>query len=135
MTSAEPLAGISPRAIRDVRPRDLIIRFAFGAVVSAVAAVLAIVIDPRFAGIFMAFPAILPATLTLIEEEGSERKAKDDDVGAILGAAALVLFGGLTWWLVPKLGAAPALVIAIGGWLIAAVTLYLGLRIVRSRQR
>lgn len=134
MSTGEPLAGISSSGLHDVRPRHLVIRFAFGATVSAVAAVLALVVDPRFAGIFLAFPAILPATLTLIEEEESTQEAKHDDVGAILGASSLVVFGAITWWLVPEVGAAPALAVASVGWLVAAGAQYLALRLVRLRR-
>lgn len=134
MSTGEPLAGISSGGLHDVRPRHLVIRFAFGATVSAVAAVLVLVVGPRFAGIFLAFPAILPATLTLIEENESTWEAKDDDVGAILGTSSLLLFGAITWWLVPAVGAAPALVVASVGWLMASGAQYLALRLVRLQR-
>jgi uncharacterized membrane protein (GlpM family) len=117
--------GFSLRPLREVRARDLAIRLTFGASVSAVAAVAAIVAGPRFGGLFLAFPAILPATLTLIEKEEHERKAKDDDVGAVLGAVALVPFAGLAWLLLPRIGAPLALLTAVGGWLVSAFALYL----------
>ena len=58
---------------------------------AAIAAIVSLVFEVRIGGVFLAFPAILPATLTLIEKEESRRKAEDDDVGAVLGAAALIL--------------------------------------------
>jgi Protein of unknown function (DUF3147) len=125
-----PPIGFSLRAVRKTHPRDLAIRLTFGAAMSAVAAVAAIVVGPRFGGLFLAFPAILPATLTLIEKQERQKKAKDDDEGAILGAAALVPFAFLGWLLLPRVGAPLALLIAAGGWLLSAVALYLALRLV-----
>ncbi len=123
--SKAPPIGFSLHALGDVHGRDLTIRFAFGATMSTVAAVTATVAGPRFGGIFLAFPAILPATLTLIERQEREQKAKDVDVGAILGAAALIPFAWLSWLLIPRIGSILALLAAIGGWLVSAVTLYL----------
>lgn len=124
-----PSIGFSLRSVREIRARDLAIRLTFGATMSAVAAVAAIVVGPRFGGLFLAFPAILPATLTLIEKQEHKKKAKDDDVGAILGATALVPFGFLGWLLLPRLGALLALLIAAVGWLLSAIALYLALRL------
>ena len=53
------------------------------------ASVVSILAGSEPGGILLAFPAILPATLTLIEKEEGERAAEDFDVGSILGAAAL----------------------------------------------
>lgn len=124
---------MSLSALRDARPRDLVIRFVFGFTVSAVAAVIGIVINPRFGGVFLAFPAILPATLTLIEKEKSKRQAEDDDIGAVLGAAALIVFAAIGWWLFTRIGAPLALTIAAAGWLAAAVLMYLVLQAITRR--
>jgi len=72
----------------------------------------------------LAFPAILPATLTLIERQESKEEAEREDVGAILGAAALVVSALVGWQLVPRLPAAAALAAAGVGWLVTALVLY-----------
>jgi len=126
----QPAVGISLSALREVPRGDLAIRFAFGAGISSIAAIISYVFGARFGGVFLAFPAILPATLTLIEKEESKRKAEDDDIGAILGAAALILFGGLAWWLIPTIGAPGAIAVAVFGWLSAAALFYAVLRVV-----
>lgn len=133
MSLAKAKVGLSLSGLRDAPPRDLAIRFVFGLTVSAVAAVIGIAVNARFGGVFLAFPAILPATLTLIEKEQSERKARDDDVGAVLGAAALILFAGLGWWLFGQIGAPLTLTAAAAGWLIAAVLMYLLLQAATRR--
>jgi apolipoprotein N-acyltransferase len=129
MTAPRHPINFSFGSLRESQPRDLIIRFAFGAAISGLAALVTIAVGPRFGGIFLAFPAILPATLTLIEKEEGERKTRDDDMGAILGAAALILFGWLAWSLIPRIGAPLALVIATVGWVAGALSLYVALRL------
>ena len=75
--SAEPMeprpgivAGIDLGKLREVVPRDLALRFAFGAGISIIAGLAGLLVSSRFGGMFLAFPAILPATLTLLEEVG-----------------------------------------------------------------
>ena len=79
------------------RLSDLLVRFGFGAAISAVAGLVSVFAGSEPGGILLAFPAILPATLTLIEKEESERQAEDLDVGSILGAAALAAFAIVVW--------------------------------------
>jgi len=73
--SAEPMeprpgivAGIDLGKLREVVPRDLALRFAFGAGISIIAGLAGLLVSSRFGGMFLAFPAILPATLTLLEK-------------------------------------------------------------------
>ncbi len=126
---SEPLFGVSLASVRKVPFRDIALRFAFGAAISAIAGIVSIVFGSRVGGVFLAFPAILPATLTLIEKEDSTKDAEGDDVGAILGAAALILFAVIGWRFFPRLGGAVTLVIATVAWLAAAIALYLCLRL------
>lgn len=132
--AGEPAIGLRPGALRDIPSRDLLIRFGFGAAISAIAAWVAIVAGSGPGGILLAFPAILPATLTLVEREEGERKAEDLDVGAVLGALALAPFALVIWQYVDT-GSAP-LVLALGtiAWLVASVLLYLGFRCVHYRE-
>lgn len=129
----EPLAGASLSALRDVPLGHLAIRFGFGAAISAIAALVTIEGGPRLGGVFLAFPAILPATLTLIEEQESKRAAVDDDVGAVMGAAALAVFACLIWVLMPRLGAAATLAGAAASWVAAAAALYIVFRSFHAR--
>jgi hypothetical protein len=63
------LPGVQPAKLRQIRPKDYLIRFALGAAVSIVAGILSKTISARFGGAFLAFPSILPASLTLIQEK------------------------------------------------------------------
>ncbi len=113
----------------------MLIRFGFGAAISAVAGIVSVVAGSEPGGILLAFPAILPATLTLVEKEESERQAEDLDLGSILGAAALAAFAVVVWQYM-GVGSAPlVLAAATAAWLIAAVVLYLGLRLAMVRRR
>jgi len=132
--AGEPAFGVELGALRHVPRRDLTIRFAFGAAISAAASIIGLAAGARVGGIFLAFPAILPATLTLLEKENSKRSAENDAVGSVLGAAALAVFGLIAWLLVRRSGAPIGLAAAAFGWLAAAVVLYLALReVVRRR--
>jgi hypothetical protein len=111
--------------VKDVPPRDLLIRFVFGAVISVIAGAVSIGVGPRAGGLFLAFPAILPATLTLIQKEHSKRKAKDDDKGATLGGVGLVAFAGVSYVLLRGHAAWVALGAATLVWLAVSVGLYL----------
>lgn len=128
-----PAFAIRLRDLREVPRRDLYIRFAFGAGISIAASIIGLGAGSRFGGIFLAFPAILPATLTLLEKENSKRTAKNDVVGSVFGAAALIVFGLLTWLLVGARGAPIGLAAASLAWLATAVLLYLSLRSVVRR--
>ena len=54
-------------ALRSVQPRDLAVRFAFGFGVSVAAGIVTLALGSRTGGLFLAFPAILPARLILLQ--------------------------------------------------------------------
>jgi hypothetical protein len=117
--------GTQLTEVRRIRPRDLLVRFAFGAATSAFAGALTIAFKPRVGGVFLAFPAILAATLTLIAEEEDKARAREDARGAVVGAVALALFAAIG--VVGFERIAPPLVLAAAGaaWALGAVGLYL----------
>jgi hypothetical protein len=119
------LFGIDLSGLADVRRRDVTIRFAFGAAISVAAGLVALAFGARIGGVLLAFPAILPATLTLIEQEEGESKAEHDDDGAILGAVGLMAFGAVGWWATRHHGAAVGLAAASSAWVLVSVLLYL----------
>lgn len=107
------------------RPRDLLIRFAAGGITSIVSGALTIAFGPRVGGIFLAFPAILGASLTLIEEQEGSVDAREDSRGSILGACAMALFAIAATLALGHIGGAIALLIASAIWVVAALSLYL----------
>jgi hypothetical protein len=115
---------LSLEDLRGIKGRDYVVRFAFGAVISVVAALVAQATSPRFGGVFLAFPAILPASLTLIQEKEGTRDADRDAVGAVLGGLGLSVFGVVAEGLFGRIPSPLVLVVALAGWTVAALGLY-----------
>ncbi len=111
--------------LRQAKPKDYVIRFAFGGLVSVVAALIGHWTTPEFGGIFTAFPAILLASLTLIgKREGDEPSAEDAEGGA-LGAIALTATAAVITLTLTRVAGAVSLAGALGVWLILSLLLYL----------
>lgn len=111
--------------IREVKPRELGIRFVAGATTSVVAGLVTLGFGPRIGGIFLAFPAILAASLTLIEQEEGTAEAREDARGAVSGGLAMALFAAIAAIAFGHLSAVLALVWAAVGWFLGAVGGYL----------
>jgi hypothetical protein len=126
----EPV-GIDLGALRKVKPAELAIRFAFGAGIALIAGVVGIRFGPRVGGLFLAFPAVLPASLTLLEKKDGRDKADVDALGAVLGSCGLVAFAVAMVVGLPLLGAVPAMAVAGVVWVAVAVSLFLRLRAMR----
>lgn len=99
---------------RETKWHEYATRFALGGTITALAGIIAKEAGPIVGGLFLAFPAILPASLTLIEKHEKERKeqagltgrhrahlaAAIDSVGGGLGSLGLLAFAFLAWvWL------------------------------------
>lgn len=110
--------------VRELRPRDVFIRFIFGAVTSAVAAILSIAFGARAGGIMLAFPAILAASLTLIANADGMKDAREDARGASAGALALGGFALVTATLFGQLPGAAVLAVAAVAWTLVAIAIY-----------
>ena len=110
--------------LRSLAWRRLGIRFSFGAAESLVAGLVGMWFGDRFGGLFLAFPAILPASLTLIERTDGRVKADTSTVGAALGGVALILFGVTAHRLLSAWPAMLALGTAAVVWAASAVTLF-----------
>lgn len=92
------------------------IRFLFGGFVTAAAGLVAQHYGPVIGGFLLAFPAIFPASATLIEKHEMQRKqekgmagaargrqaASVDAAGSAMGSVGLVLFATIVWRLLPN---------------------------------
>lgn len=105
-------------------PRGMAVRFVAGALTSVVAGVLTLVFGPRVGGIFLAFPAILVASLTLIQKEEDRAEAREDARGAIVGGVALTVFALVFTAVIAHGDGGVALAAAAGAWIVVALGLY-----------
>ncbi len=117
---------------------EFVVRFAFGGAVTAFAGLVAHRFGPAIGGLFLAFPAIVPATATLIRKREKEKKeraglegaergreaAAIDIAGAAMGGFGLAAFSVICWLGLPKKPTALALVGATVTWLIVAVSVW-----------
>jgi hypothetical protein len=130
-TSNEPLGGIELGALRKIRPREPVIRLAFGAFASLLAGCITLVFGARAGGLFLAFPAILTAGLTMIEKKDGRSAAVHDIEGAVLGAAGLAAFAIVVEQALQRTSLGWALALALGAWLATAFALYLAVELTR----
>lgn len=119
--------AIQGSRVREVKARDLVIRFAAGALTSVGAGIVTLIFGPRPGGILLAFPAILAASLTLIEKEEDSAEAREDARGAVIGGLALAAFAGIAALTFGHLSPAIALLVATAGWFIGAMGSYFAL--------
>jgi nicotinamide-nucleotide amidase len=117
--------GIRAHRIGGLPLGQLAIRFAFGAAISIIAGVVTLLAGEKVGGILLAFPAILPAALTLIERDSGTSAAVSDVRGASVGALAMVAFALTVMSLAQRIPVPAALVLAAVVWTVAGVGLYL----------
>jgi hypothetical protein len=117
---------------------EYLLRFLFGGAVTAVAGVIAKRFGPGIGGLFLAFPAILPAAATLIAKHEREKKeqagldgskrgraaAGVDAAGASLGSIGLVAFAIVVWRELPNFSLPIVLILATLAWLVTSVSLW-----------
>jgi Protein of unknown function (DUF3147) len=131
-------AKIDFSSLREARWMQLTARFAVGGAVTACTGLVAQHWGPVIGGLFLAFPAIFPASATLIERQQIEKKQRAgmgggvrgrkaaalDAAGAVFGGYALACFGCVAWLLLPRHPAALALGLSGLAWLCVAVSLW-----------
>ena len=89
--------GIDPRGLKKTGVAEYAVRFLFGGTVTATTGLIANHYGPVIGGLFLAFPAILPASLTLVKKHDGRRHAADDARGAALGTMGLAIFALFVW--------------------------------------
>ena len=100
------------------------LRFAFGGAITVLTGLLSKWSGPAVAGMFLAFPAILPASLTLVKQHDGRKKAADDARGARLGAIGLVAFAVVVGLAANSWAAAAVLAVATLAWLGVSLALF-----------
>ena len=123
-----------PSGLRQTRWYEYLVDSVLGGAMTVVAGLIAARFGPVVGGLFLAFPAIFPASATLIEKHVRERKEKAglpggrrgkeaaalDAAGATLGSFGLAAFGLVIWMLIVR-SPALALTLAAVSWLAVAM--------------
>ena len=117
-----PSLGLN--GLRQITWSEHLVRFAFGGAVTVATGLIAHAFGASFGGLFLAFPAILPASLTLLKQHDGRVQAVEAAKGARIGATTLVLFAAAAAWIAPRYGMFPALATASVLWVIAASALW-----------
>ena len=136
---------VDPSGLKQTKWHEYALRFVAGGVITVIAGVIARKWGPGIGGLFLAFPAIFPASATLIEKHERQRKqerglhgeergadaAAIDALGAAMGSVGLVAFAGICWWLIPRYPAPWALGGATVAWLLVSFSIWT----IRQRRR
>jgi hypothetical protein len=125
---------VSPEKVKTHRFGDYAVRFLFGAAIALIAGLIGMALGPKVGGAFLAFPAILPASLTLIQKKEGKDEAAIDSAGAVLGAIAMIVFAVLVAITVSAWGPVPSVLVALAVWLVVAVGLYFAVALVFERE-
>jgi len=125
---------VDPSGLKQTKWHEYALRFIAGGIITVIAGMIARKWGPGGGGLFLAFPAIFPASATLIEKHERQRKQKKglhgeergtdaaaiDGLGAAIGSIGLVAFAGICWELIPRYRAPLALGTATIAWLLVS---------------
>jgi hypothetical protein len=122
-------------AFRQTTVLEYTLRFLFGGAVTATAGIIANRFGPGVGGLFLAFPAIFPATATLLEKHQKEkrgpsgaRRARNlvglDAAGAACGGVGLIVFAVVVWLFLPRYGALEVLTGSCVAWLLVSFVIW-----------
>ena len=126
-------------SLKGIKPHEWAVRFFFGGAVCVVAGLVAKCWGPEIGGLFLAFPAILPAGASMVEAHEKKHKARVgldgtmrgrvvaglDAAGAALGCLGLAGFALVCWLCLPRISTAAVLALATVVWLVLAVSAWL----------
>jgi|ERR1700719_3063504 len=125
-------------ALKKTKWYEYAVRFLLGGSVTVVAGLLAKHYGPVFGGLFLAFPAIFPASATLVDKHERQKKQRAgipktmrgrqaaglDAAGAALGSLGLATFAYIIWKLLPAGNVAMVFVMAVSAWLCVSCALW-----------
>jgi hypothetical protein len=125
-------------ALRDSKLSQYALRFLFGGIVTAIAGLVAQRYGPVVAGLLLAFPAIFPASATLIEKHEKQQKEKNgmsgtvrgrevasvDAAGSAMGSLGLLVFAVIIWRFLPGHSTWAVLSAATVAWAVVSVAVW-----------
>ena len=133
-------------ALRQTRWHEVALRVLFGGLATVATGIIAKSYGPVVGGLFLAFPAIFPATASLVEKHVKEKKEKAhiegvnrarqavalEARGTMMGSVGLAVFGLLLW---RSLGDHPAWLILLAAstaWLVTSILIWELRRLIRG---
>ncbi len=125
-------------SLEDAHWWQFAVRFLLGGAVTVCTGLIADHFGPVVGGLFLSFPAIFPATATLIARHETEKKSKAgidcpvrgrkaaalDAAGAVLGGWGMLCFAVAAWLGLHRFAIACALLLAAILWLIVSASLW-----------
>jgi uncharacterized membrane protein (GlpM family) len=125
-------------ALKNIRWYEFAVRFLFGGAVTVITGLLAKHYGPIFGGLFLAFPAIFPASATLVEKHEHEKKLRAgiswtirgrqsaalDARGAAIGSLGLIGFAIVIWKFLGRWSGLLTLCVALMLWLVLSVLIW-----------
>lgn len=114
----------APEQLKKTKAWEYAVRFAFGGTITLATGLVAKQWGPAIAGVFLAFPAILPASITLVKQHDGRAKAVDDARGARLGSFGLIAFAVVVALTATSWPPALVLVAAALAWTVVNVGLW-----------
>jgi hypothetical protein len=125
-------------ALKKTKWHEYILRFAAGGVITVATGLIAKRYGPAIGGLFLAFPAIFPASATLVEKHEREKKLKAgiarsmrgrhaaalDARGAMFGSVGLCFFALVVWKTLQLLAAPATLTLALAVWFGVSVLIW-----------
>ena len=125
-------------SLQYLKGHEYVTRFVLGGAITVATGLIAKAFGPVTGGLFLALPAIFPASATLLERHEREKKQRAgiaftvrgrlaaalDARGAAMGALAMLAFAGLAWQLLPHAHLALVLGCSILAWLVLATLLW-----------
>jgi Protein of unknown function (DUF3147) len=129
---------IDTSVLSQTKAHEYLIRFFFGGLITAFAGIIAKEFGPVIGGLFLAFPAVFPASATLVEKHEMQKKenhglhgtvrgmqaASIEAAGSAIGSVGLAVFALVVWKFVD--GNSHWIVVLAGtlSWLTVSVLLW-----------
>jgi Protein of unknown function (DUF3147) len=125
-------------AVKETSGKDYVIRFILGGLVTVATGLIAKKFGPTVGGLFLAFPAIFPATATLIAEQQAHKKERYSLKGMVrgrlavaveakgtsLGTVGLAGFLLTAWLLIRSCSPCTVFLLATSAWVVTSVSLW-----------
>jgi hypothetical protein len=129
---------INLSSLRRIRWHEYLTRFLVGGAITVLTGLIAKAFGPVIGGLFLAFPAIFPASATLLDKHEREKKCNAgipvtmrgrlavalDARGAAMGAIAMGAFALVVWKELPSHNGAAVLGGAVALWMTVAAGIW-----------